>query len=457
MKIIHCADLHLDSRMTSGLTNEQAARRRNELLSAFVHMVEYAADNDVQAILIAGDLFDGKRVSAQAKNTVLESIAAHPEIRFFYLPGNHEGDVLIRSAGERPEGCPENLKTFGKRWTHYELADEDGGGAVQISGVVLCPENAATIYATLMTGAGKYQIVMLHGQLSEYSSKDRAEIIHLGALRGRQIDYLALGHIHSHREGELPPAGFWCYPGCLEGRGFDECGEHGFMLLDIDTAARSAVRTFIPFASRQVIEIPVDITGCMNTMQIRSAIKNRLYALAAEKQADNAEKLAGNVEMQAGNAEKLQGNRQRLAGNANILAGNVEKLPGNGQRLAGNANMQAGNADVAVKAAAAEDGSSVFAVPTARDMVRFVLTGETDVECEKNLDQLDHLLEEEFFAVRIEDRSRTVIDYDAFALDASLKGEFVRLVKADEGLDEERKAEIIRCGICALAGEELNG
>ena len=110
-----------------------------------------------------------------------------------------------------------------------------------------------------------------------------------------------------------------------------------------------------------------------------------------------------------------------------------------------------------MKAAAAEDGSSVFAVPTARDMVRFVLTGETDVECEKNLDQLDHLLEEEFFAVRIEDRSRTVIDYDAFALDASLKGEFVRLVKADEGLDEERKAEIIRCGICALAGEELNG
>ena len=46
------------------------------------------------------------------------------------------------------------------------------------------------------------------------------------------------------------------------------------------------------------------------------------------------------------------------------------------------------------------------------------------------------------------------MDYSAFALDESLKGEFVRTVMAAEDLQEEEKAEIIRYGIQALAGEE---
>ena len=58
MKIIHCADLHLDSNMTSNLTSEKARERKRELLLTFHRMIQYAADNDVRAILISGDLFD---------------------------------------------------------------------------------------------------------------------------------------------------------------------------------------------------------------------------------------------------------------------------------------------------------------------------------------------------------------------------------------------------------------
>jgi hypothetical protein len=47
------------------------------------------------------------------------------------------------------------------------------------------------------------------------------------------------------------------------------------------------------------------------------------------------------------------------------------------------------------------------------------------------------------------------VDYQAFQLDASLKGEFVRTVM-EGSLDEDLKGEIIRCGIKALAGEAID-
>ena len=90
-------------------------------------------------------------------------------------------------------------------------------------------------------------IVVLHGQESEYSARDKAEIIHLTALKNKGIDYLALGHTHSYKKERLDARGVYCYPGCLEGRGFDECGEHGFVMLDIDELTGTIDSTFIPF------------------------------------------------------------------------------------------------------------------------------------------------------------------------------------------------------------------
>ena len=51
----------------------------------------------------------------------------------------------------------------------------------------------------------------------------------------------------------------YAYSGCLEGRGFDECGPKGFVLLDIHD--KKLHSTFVPFMKREYIEIKVDITG----------------------------------------------------------------------------------------------------------------------------------------------------------------------------------------------------
>ena len=133
MKLLHCADLHLDSKMTSNLTKEKARERKAELLYTFDRMLRYAVEHQVEAIMIAGDLFDTKNVSAAARNVVKNGILDHSDIPFFYLRGNHDADSFLSSLEEMPD----NLKMFGESWISYEL-DQD---RITVTGVELTRED----------------------------------------------------------------------------------------------------------------------------------------------------------------------------------------------------------------------------------------------------------------------------------------------------------------------------
>ena len=237
MKIIHCADIHLDSKMSANLTKEKARERKTELLTTFQNMVTYGAEQGVAAIIIAGDLFDTKNVSATARNVVKDLIQGHPKIAFYYLQGNHDEGSFTSGLSE----LPENLHLFGNNWTSYELSgtENTSGKGVAVTGVELTPENSGSIYNTLSLDVDQCNIVVLHGQESEYSARDKAEIIHLTALKNKGIDYLALG----------------------------------FVMLDIDELTGTIDSTFIPFASRKLYTIPVDITGCESTTEIMERMR----------------------------------------------------------------------------------------------------------------------------------------------------------------------------------------
>ena len=103
MKFIHCADLHLDSKLESNIGKEKAKERRNEILLTFERIVHFAAEEEVSAILIAGDLFDTKNIAAKARNLVWDLIMNHPQIDFLYLKGNHDADNFLSKLEEMPE------------------------------------------------------------------------------------------------------------------------------------------------------------------------------------------------------------------------------------------------------------------------------------------------------------------------------------------------------------------
>jgi DNA repair protein SbcD/Mre11 len=264
MKIIHCADIHADSKMGTHFTREQADGRRKDITDSFGRMVTFARENEVTAIIIAGDLFDTKTSQQRSiKKRISYIISQNPQIDFLYLRGNHDEDGDFAAGDDLP-----NLKRFSKdKWTQYEY------GQVVISGHEFGSTVAASVYSELHIDAQKINIVTLHGQVAGYRTKDGAPVISLPRLTNQNIDYIALGHIHDFRIEKLDKRCSWCYPGCLEGRGFDECGEKGFVLLTIEGS--TVTPQFIPGARRQIHEITVPLAGTMSYTQILDAVTNK--------------------------------------------------------------------------------------------------------------------------------------------------------------------------------------
>ena len=263
VKLIHCADLHLDSRMETHMSTEQATKRRNEILNTFARIADYAKENGVAAVLIAGDLFDRGTGTDKARSIVFDTIASHPEILFYYLSGNHDG-----AGTENLSDLPQNLFLFGADWKTYRL------GNLTVSG------SERPDPATLTLRPEDLNIVLLHGQVSDTLTAS-GENIPLRAYRKKSVDYLALGHLHAYATYPLDERGIACYAGCPEGRGFDECGKKGFVLLE--TLPDRKIRAeFLPFAARTLHEIPVDLTGISTQNALRERVDSALAGIPSK-------------------------------------------------------------------------------------------------------------------------------------------------------------------------------
>lgn len=366
MKCIHCSDLHLDSNMSTTFGEDIAKIRRSELLHTFELMIDYAVQNNVSAILIVGDMFDSNNISINTRETVLYKIKNNPQINFYYLKGNHDNDNFLSPINY----IPDNIKTFGANWKSYYESEEK----ISITGIELSSYNAKSAYSSLNLNSKKFNIVMLHGWALERTVEDNAEIINLKELRNKGIDYLALGHIHSYKKYKLDQRGLCCYSGCLEGRNFSECGEHGFVLLDIDENNGTFTHQFIPFAQRMLYSINVDVTNCRNTSEL------------------------------------------------------IDK------------------ADYNIK----ESGC------TKDSLIKIILKGTLDVNCSKNDEHFLSNFKNQFYFVKVEDKTTLKVENEKYVMDKSLKGEFVRQVMNDDSIQMEDKAVIIRYGLQALEGEEIH-
>lgn len=258
MKLVHCSDVHLDSRMESNLTAAQAKERNAEICVTFNRMVSMTAEHGIDVVLIAGDLFDTERVSEQTVDFVLYQIGKTESVDFLYLRGNHDESKNV-FAGKQ---LPANFKTFGNQWTSYRYGD------VVVTGLELDDDNWETMYDSLQLNPEDTNIVMLHGM---ESTQPGPEQIAIPLLKNKHIHYLALGHIHSYKLEKLDLDGVYCYCGCLEGRGFDECGEKGVVSLEVKD--HRVETQFVPIASRQLHEVKVDITDLTTVSQIQSAME----------------------------------------------------------------------------------------------------------------------------------------------------------------------------------------
>lgn len=275
MKIIHTGDVHLGSAFKN-LTSAQAATRQRELLDGFRRLCAFAKEEGVSCVLIAGDLFDERTTSYALRQETAQIIEQAKPVCFFYASGNHDGAFAL-------EEKPSNLYLFSEArgWKSYDLGEN-----VTVTGAdsdYFSPD----LFYSLTLREERFNVLLLHGDITRGDGVTK-ENIPLSRLQNKHIDYLALGHIHipTRELQRLDGRGKYRYCGCLEGRGFDECGDRGFFLLETQNGRLVGDR-FYNVSKRRVLERRADISPCKSYADV----ENLAFAALSDVRREDVVKL----------------------------------------------------------------------------------------------------------------------------------------------------------------------
>ena len=263
LKIVHAADLHLDSAF-GALGAEKARERRREGRYLIERLAELASREQADLLLLSGDLFDGRHVYPETLECMAEAFA-RLSARVFIAPGNHDP---YEPGGSYERACwPENVHIF--RNSSVEAVELPEWNAVVYGAAFTAPQRLeAPLQGFSAPRDGRIHLMVLHGDVSAGDSA--YGVIRKEEIAASGLAYLALGHIHQSSGLQKSGSTYWAYPGCPEGRGFDETGEKGVLVGAV--SAEGAELSFRPFARRLYEIYTVDITEKDAAEAVRQAL-----------------------------------------------------------------------------------------------------------------------------------------------------------------------------------------
>ena len=250
MRFLHIADVHLDTPF-AGRSDEVRRRLREGSREALRRAVSCALTERVHAVLLAGDLFDGERISFQTERFLLDELGrlAEAGVPVVYATGNHDpGRDAQRT---RPLAWPSNVELVGEGAPRrIVVRDRDGRevGHVTAAGHASRRETADLAAAfPSVRGEALPQVALLHTQVQSARGADDHDPYapsDLDRLLASGHDYWALGHVHLRQCLSEAPAVH--YSGNIQGRTHRESGLKGGLLVELARGARARVE-FRPF------------------------------------------------------------------------------------------------------------------------------------------------------------------------------------------------------------------
>ena len=268
MKFIHTADIHLDSPLTglSAYPDAPVELLRTATRDAFANLVNEAIEQQVDFMVIAGDLYDG---TWKDHNTGVffckqMGLLKRAGIPVFLLFGNHDAESEMTKRLQ----LPDNVKTFGSRRAETFLIEHLN---VALHGQSFrdrdTTQNLVTGYPVPLQGM--LNIGVLHTALEGNAAHATYAPCSVDELHAKGYDYWALGHVHEHQIWR--GASTIVFPGNLQGRHVREQGARGAVVVSADESGVLDVeRIFVDVLRWCALE--VDASACENLADVAQLI-----------------------------------------------------------------------------------------------------------------------------------------------------------------------------------------
>lgn len=236
MRFLHIADVHLDTAF-AGRSDDTRNRLRQASRDALAKCVETAVAERVDAVLIAGDLFDRTHLSFATERFLLAQLGALADagIQVVYATGNHDPGDSVRAGGL---DWPANVTVIdGEAPAAVTITGRDGDTAGYVTGVGHATGRVTTDLSRLLHPVPDTplpQVALLHTLVTSVAGKGAHRPYApsgLEHLRGAGFHYWALGHVHQRQELSADPPVHYC--GNLQGRDPRETGPKGGLLVDL--------------------------------------------------------------------------------------------------------------------------------------------------------------------------------------------------------------------------------
>ena len=309
-RFLHAADIHLDSPLIglSDIEGRVAERIRTAPRVAFELLVEQTIEEEIDFLVIAGDLYDGTWRDFKTGLFFAEQMGRlnQAHIPVFLLRGNHDAQSQIT----RPLVLPENVNVFGiGRAETFQIEELNVALHGQSFHQAAVTENLVPGYPSPIDGA--FNIGVLHTALGSMGEHANYAPCSLAELVAKGYNYWALGHVHQGQVLHEQP--HVVFPGNLQGRHVRETGPKGAYLvtvengevadltalemdvvrwsvLDVDVTPAGSIGDVVDLMREAVVQGAEDVDerllACRILLQGRTELHSRLVTGAEELTAE---------------------------------------------------------------------------------------------------------------------------------------------------------------------------
>ena len=267
MKIVHFADLHLDSGFAwAGADGAAARRRRQSLRDSLKRITALAGDARADALFCGGDLYEHDRVTPDTARFLQATFADLAPCPIYLAPGNHDWygpDSLYALVDWSP-----NVHVF----SEPRLEPVRLGNSLTLWGAAHCaPANTGNFFDGFLPDGPGVHAALCHaaertGLAEQGSGKQPHAPFDAQDIELAGLTHAFLGHYHRPRDEARHT-----YPGNPEPLAFGEEGARGAVVATIG-ADGSVTRERRVVATTAVHDLRLDVTGCASQQEVRDRL-----------------------------------------------------------------------------------------------------------------------------------------------------------------------------------------